>query len=159
MWLDTCQVPAVHAGQWHRLTVRFEGATITGWVDNKDIVCFFSSRRRHTIFDCDWSSDVCSSDLVFEGDEELGLGPDEEAIAFWQALGIDRARIVECPRSENFWQAGPAGPCGPSSELYIDRGVQHGSVEDLPGGENARFLEYWNLVFMQYDQEPRPGAG
>jgi alanyl-tRNA synthetase len=96
---------------------------------------------------------------VFEGDEELGLGPDEEAIAFWQALGVDRARIVECPRSENFWQAGPAGPCGPSSELYIDRGLQHGSADDLPGGENARFLEYWNLVFMQYDQEPRPGGG
>jgi alanyl-tRNA synthetase len=96
---------------------------------------------------------------VFEGDEELGLGPDEEAIAFWRALGVERERIVECPRSENFWQAGPAGPCGPSSELYIDRGVQYGSADDLPGGENARFLEYWNLVFMQYDQEPLPGGG
>jgi alanyl-tRNA synthetase len=91
---------------------------------------------------------------VFEGDDELGLGPDEEAIAIWQAMGVQRDRIVECPRSENFWQAGPAGPCGPSSELYIDRGVEFGSADDLPGGENARFLEYWNLVFMQYDQEP-----
>jgi alanyl-tRNA synthetase len=91
---------------------------------------------------------------VFEGDEELGLGPDEEAIAIWQAMGVERDRIVECPRSENFWQAGPTGPCGPSSELYIDRGVAFGSADDLPGGENARFLEYWNLVFMQYDQQP-----
>ena len=90
---------------------------------------------------------------VFEGDEELGLGPDEEAIAIWEAMGVERERIVECPRSENFWQAGPEGPCGPSSELYIDRGVEFGSAEDLPGGENARFLEYWNLVFMQYDQQ------
>jgi alanyl-tRNA synthetase len=96
---------------------------------------------------------------VFEGDEELGLGPDEEAIAFWQAMGVARERIVECPRSENFWQAGPTGPCGPCSELYIDRGVEFGSAEDLPGGENARFLEYWNLVFMQFDQQPREGAG
>jgi alanyl-tRNA synthetase len=96
---------------------------------------------------------------VFEGDEELGLGPDEEAIACWQAVGVPRERIVLCPRSENFWQAGPTGPCGPCSELYIDRGVQTGSADDLPGGDNERFLEYWNLVFMQYDQQPaRNGA-
>ncbi|HEX4187561.1 MAG TPA: alanine--tRNA ligase [Solirubrobacteraceae bacterium] len=94
---------------------------------------------------------------VFEGDEELGLGPDEEAIAFWREMGVDPARIVQCPRAENFWQAGPTGPCGPCSELYIDRGVDFGSPGDLPGGENARFLEYWNLVFMQYDQEDEGG--
>jgi alanyl-tRNA synthetase len=100
---------------------------------------------------------------VFEGDEGLGLGSDQEAIDLWLAVGVARERIVECPRSENFWQAGPTGPCGPCSELYVDRGVEHGSAEDLPGGENARFLEYWNLVFMQYDQGPAPdgvgGAG
>jgi alanyl-tRNA synthetase len=97
---------------------------------------------------------------VFEGDDELGLGPDEEAIERWLELGVERARIVQCPRSENFWQAGPSGPCGPCSELYIDRGLQYGSAEDLPGGENERFLEYWNLVFMQYNQEPGGnGAG
>src|ERR1039458_801202 len=91
---------------------------------------------------------------VFEGDEKLGLGPDEEALGFWRDLGVQSERIVACPRSENFWQAGPTGPCGPCSELYIDRGVEHGSAEDLPGGENERFLEYWNLVFMQYEQKP-----
>jgi alanyl-tRNA synthetase len=89
---------------------------------------------------------------VFEGDEELRLGPDEEAIACWIEVGVPRERIVQCPRSENFWQAGPTGPCGPCSELYLDRGLQFGSEEDLPGGENERFLEYWNLVFMQYEQ-------
>ena len=67
---------------------------------------------------------------------------------------MPRERIVQCPRSENFWQAGPTGPCGPCSELYFDRGVELGSADDLPGGENERFLEYWNLVFMQYDQQP-----
>jgi alanyl-tRNA synthetase len=98
---------------------------------------------------------------VFEGDDELGLGPDEEAIAHWRAVGVDRERIIACPRSENFWQAGPTGPCGPSSELYIDRGSAHGSAEDLPGGDNERFLEYWNLVFMQYEllDAPTNGAG
>ncbi len=91
---------------------------------------------------------------VFAGDEELGLGPDQEAIDAWLEIGIPRERIVECPRSENFWQSGPLGPCGPCSELYLDRGVDHGKPDDLPGGENERFLEYWNLVFMEMDQNP-----
>ncbi|MHB1539544.1 MAG: alanine--tRNA ligase, partial [Solirubrobacteraceae bacterium] len=91
---------------------------------------------------------------VFEGDEQLGLGLDEEAVALWEAVGVPRERIVPCNREENFWEAGPIGPCGPCSELYVDRGIAHGSADDLPGGENERFLEYWNLVFMQYGQEP-----
>ncbi|HYH91469.1 MAG TPA: alanine--tRNA ligase-related protein, partial [Solirubrobacteraceae bacterium] len=91
---------------------------------------------------------------IFEGDEELGLGPDEEAIEAWLSVGFPRERIVALPRAENFWQAGATGPCGPCSELYYDRGLEFGSEDDLPGGDNERFLEYWNLVFMQYDQEP-----
>ena len=91
---------------------------------------------------------------VFAGDDEFGLGPDEEAIEAWLEIGVPRERIVECPRSENFWQMGPTGPCGPCSELYLDRGVELGKADDLPGGENERFLEYWNLVFMQFDQDP-----
>jgi alanyl-tRNA synthetase len=94
---------------------------------------------------------------VFAGDDGLGLGPDDEAISYWRAVGVPSERIVLCPRSENFWQAGPTGPCGPCSELYIDRGLAWGTAEDLPGQENERFLEYWNLVFMQYDLQS--GAG
>src|SRR4051794_25461262 len=91
---------------------------------------------------------------VFEGDEELGLGLDEEAVEAWLKIGVPRERIVGCNREENFWQAGPLGPCGPCSELYLDRGLDWGKPDDLPGGENERFLEYWNLVFMQYEQDP-----
>jgi alanyl-tRNA synthetase len=91
---------------------------------------------------------------VFGGDDQLGIGPDEDAIEAWLAVGVPRERIVECPRSENFWQVGPTGPCGPCSELYLDRGVELGRPDDLPGGDNERFLEYWNLVFMQFDQNP-----
>jgi alanyl-tRNA synthetase len=91
---------------------------------------------------------------VFEGDDELGVGSDGEAIDAWLEIGVPRERIVECPRSENWWELPPPGPCGPCSELYLDRGVEYGKPDDLPGGDNERFLEYWNLVFMQFNQDP-----
>jgi alanyl-tRNA synthetase len=90
---------------------------------------------------------------VFEGDPAMGIGPDEEAIEAWLSVGVPRERIVLCPASENFWWSGDTGPCGPCSELYLDRGLEFGAADDLPGGENERFLEFWNLVFMQFDQD------
>src|SRR3954451_11456386 len=88
---------------------------------------------------------------VFGGDEELGLGPDEEAIEVWRSIGIPDERIVQLGREDNFWQSGPTGPCGPCSELYLDRGLGFGTDDDRPGDDTERFLEYWNLVFMQYE--------
>ena len=88
---------------------------------------------------------------VFAGDKELGLGPDEEAIDHWRNVGVPEDRIIALPRAENFWQAGPTGPCGPCSELYLDRGEVFGGPDDRPGDDTDRFVEYWNLVFMQYD--------
>src|SRR5947209_11037531 len=88
---------------------------------------------------------------VFEGDDALGIGPDEEAIEHWLEIGVPQERIVQCARTENFWQAGSTGPCGPCSELYVDRGSGPTTHGELPGGEGERFLEYWNLVFMQYE--------
>jgi alanyl-tRNA synthetase len=86
---------------------------------------------------------------VFGGDDELGLGPDTDAIEIWKAHGISDERIVLLPRSENFWQAGPTGPCGPCSEMYLDRGSAFGSDDLRPGDDTDRYLEYWNLVFME----------
>ncbi|MDQ3935818.1 MAG: alanine--tRNA ligase, partial [Actinomycetota bacterium] len=88
---------------------------------------------------------------VFGGDDELGLGPDEEAIECWRAIGLPDERIVHLGREDNFWQAGPTGPCGPCSELYYDRGPDFGPDSDRPGDDTERVLEYWNLVFMQYE--------
>ena len=88
---------------------------------------------------------------VFGGDEELGIGPDEEAIECWRAVGVPDERIVMLGRGDNFWQAGPTGPCGPCSELYLDRGLDFGGPDDRPGDDSDRFLEFWNLVFMQYE--------
>ncbi len=94
---------------------------------------------------------------VHGGDEALGLGPDEEAIEAWKSVGVPEERIVRLGTEDNFWQAGPTGPCGPCSELYFDRGPEFGSDDDRPGDDTERILEYWNLVFMQYDQDP-PGT-
>jgi alanyl-tRNA synthetase len=88
---------------------------------------------------------------VFGGDEELGLGPDEEAIECWRSVGVRGDRIVLLGRDDNFWQSGPTGPCGPCSELYLDRGLSFGAEDDRPGDDTERFLEFWNLVFMQYE--------
>ena len=88
---------------------------------------------------------------VFGGDEELGLGPDEEAIAIWRQVGVPDERIVRLGRQDNFWQAGPTGPCGPCSELYLDRGEELGAAGERPGDDTDRFLEFWNHVFMSYD--------
>ncbi|HET7418200.1 MAG TPA: alanine--tRNA ligase [Solirubrobacterales bacterium] len=88
---------------------------------------------------------------VFGGDEELGLGPDEEAIEIWRATGVPEERIVRLGREDNFWQAGPTGPCGPCSELYLDRGPEFGAEGERPGDDTDRFLEFWNHVFMSYD--------
>ncbi|HET7514432.1 MAG TPA: alanine--tRNA ligase, partial [Gaiella sp.] len=92
---------------------------------------------------------------VFAGDPELGLGEDEVAVQGWLRKGVPRERIVALPRSENFWgPAGETGPCGPCSELNYDRGEEHGCGEPdcAPGCERCeRYLEFWNLVFMEFD--------
>jgi alanyl-tRNA synthetase len=88
---------------------------------------------------------------VFGGDEQLGLGHDEEAIEHWRAVGVPEERIVRLGVDDNFWQSGPTGPCGPCSELYLDRGPDFGPDTDRPGDDTERFLEFWNLVFMQYE--------
>ncbi|WP_320671589.1 alanine--tRNA ligase [Patulibacter defluvii] len=91
---------------------------------------------------------------VFGGDDGLGLGVDEETVEAWVAAGFPRERIVLLGRDDNFWEAGPNGPCGPCTELYLDRGPDYGSGEK-PGDDDAddRFMEFWNLVLMQYDQK------
>jgi alanyl-tRNA synthetase len=87
---------------------------------------------------------------VYEGDERVPV--DEEAVEIWLGTGVPAERIVRLG-GDNFWQAGPTGPCGPCSELYYDRGPEHGCgrAECAPGCECDRFMEFWNLVFMQYN--------
>ncbi len=92
---------------------------------------------------------------VHAGDPQLGLGPDQVTIELWERIGMPVERIVPLPTSENFWSVGGPGPCGPDSELYYDRGEEQGCGEPdcAPGCTRCeRFLEFWNLVFMEYEQ-------
>jgi alanyl-tRNA synthetase len=108
--------------------------------------------RDHLKLDWDrvWAS-------VHAGDPELKLGPDEVAIDLWKRVGMPPERIVPLPSSENFWSVGGPGPCGPDSEIYFDWGEEVGCGEPdcLPGCTRCeRFLEFWNLVFMEYELHP-----
>ena len=90
---------------------------------------------------------------VYRGNPELSIGADEVAIAAWQRVGIPPERITRLGE-DNFWKAGPTGPCGPCSEIYYDRGPEHGcgKPDCAPGCDCDRFLEFWNLVFMELEQ-------
>jgi alanyl-tRNA synthetase len=79
---------------------------------------------------------------------------DDDAASLWKKIaGFSDDRIIRIPTSDNFWAMGDTGPCGPCSEIFIDRG-EHiwGGPPGSPEEDGDRFLEFWNLVFMQYEQ-------
>jgi alanyl-tRNA synthetase len=79
---------------------------------------------------------------------------DEEAASLWKKIaGFSDDKIIRIPTSDNFWQMGDTGPCGPCSEIFIDQGESvWGGPPGSPEEDGDRFLEFWNLVFMQFDQ-------
>ncbi|HPF77676.1 MAG TPA: alanine--tRNA ligase [Alphaproteobacteria bacterium] len=81
---------------------------------------------------------------------------DEEAAGLWRKIaGFSDDRIIRIPTDDNFWQMGDTGPCGPCSEIFYDQGDKlQGGPPGSPDEDGDRFLEFWNLVFMQYEQEP-----
>src|SRR5665648_607475 len=79
---------------------------------------------------------------------------DDESYDIWHNLiGLPEKRIVRLGEEDNFWKVGPTGPCGPCSEIYIDLGEEKASKEGGGVGVDERYLELWNLVFMQYNRE------
>ncbi|MBX9703347.1 MAG: alanine--tRNA ligase, partial [Silvanigrellaceae bacterium] len=84
---------------------------------------------------------------------------DDEALEIWKSIGVPENKIKKLGDKDNFWAMGPTGPCGPCSELYLDQGEAVGKCDDKtfdckagPGCECDRYLEFWNLVFMQYNR-------
>jgi alanyl-tRNA synthetase len=85
---------------------------------------------------------------------------DSEAADIWHKTGMPKERIVRLGDKDNFWTMGPTGPCGPCTELYLDQGPELGKCDVKgfdckagPGCDCDRYLEFWNLVFMQYDKK------
>jgi alanyl-tRNA synthetase len=90
---------------------------------------------------------------IFEGDAEVPR--DDEAERLWRDVGVPKERIFTYGRKDNFWQMGETGPCGPCSEIFYDMGLEAAETPgvDRPFGEDeARYVEIWNLVFMQFDR-------
>lgn len=79
---------------------------------------------------------------------------DDEAFRIWnEEMGVSEDRIYRFGKEDNFWEHG-AGPCGPCSEIYYDRGEKYGTgPEDVMGGEGDRFMEVWNIVFSQFNND------
>jgi alanyl-tRNA synthetase len=95
---------------------------------------------------------------IFEGTAEVPR--DDEAEKYWLEVGVPKERIGEYGVKDNFWQMGETGPCGPCSEIFYDMGIEaaettgpDGKGIDKPfGQDDARYVEIWNLVFMQFDR-------
>ena len=104
---------------------------------------------------CTWAMEFISAP------EHLGLPldrlyftvftDDDEAIEIWKSLGVAEDHITRLGEEDNFWAAGPTGPCGPCSEIYFDQGPEFEG--EAPGDDGDRYLEFWNLVFTQFDRQ------
>ncbi|ARN55948.1 alanine--tRNA ligase [Sedimentisphaera salicampi] len=97
---------------------------------------------------------------VFSGDESDGSEYDKEAAELWpKVTGIPAERVLSFGKKDNFWEMGETGPCGPSSEIHIDLGDEMCDMKHVPGHECgvnagcARFIELWNLVFIQFNRQ------
>ena len=104
---------------------------------------------------CEWALEFSVDVLGFD-QEKLYVTvytDDDEAYDIWAGLGVDKSHISRLGKEDNFWVAGTSGPSGPCSELYYDQGPEFscGRADCAPGCECDRYIEYWNLVFTQYD--------
>jgi len=146
--------------------------TVQKCVRTTDIDIIGTTGRHHSFFEMlgnfsfgDYFKSEASAWAWEYSVDVLGLDPDriwisifeddDEAEAIWvDEVGFPAERIVRLGAKDNFWSAGPTGPCGPCSELYYDQGPELGcgSPDCAVGCDCDRYLEYWNLVFMQYDR-------
>ncbi len=132
--------------------------------------------RHHTFFEMlgnfsfgDYFKDVAiehawtllTKDFAIPADKLLVTvyADDEDAAALWRKIaGLDDSRIIRIGTSDNFWRMGDTGPCGPCSEIFYDHGEAiQGGPPGSPDEDGDRFVEIWNLVFMQYEEGP-PGT-
>ena len=101
--------------------------------------------------------ELCTKEFALPADRLLVTvyAEDEEAADIWKKVaGLDDSRIIRISTSDNFWSMGDTGPCGPCSEIFFDHGDKiAGGPPGSPDEDGDRFIEIWNLVFMQFDQQ------
>lgn len=107
-----------------------------------------------------WKLDKSKLWVTCFKDEVNEIPADEEAVAAWKMQpGLDETHILQFGRKANFWEMADVGPCGPCSEIHIDRGDAFCNKKNVPGheckvnGDCTRYVELWNLVFMQYNRQ------
>jgi len=109
-----------------------------------------------------WGIDPgCLWATVFTGDQTDGLPADDEAAQLWpKVTSLPSERVLRFGKKDNFWEMGETGPCGPCSEIHIDLGPDRCDMKNVPGhkcsvnGGCARYIELWNLVFIQFNRLP-----
>jgi len=109
---------------------------------------------------CQWSWEFVVKELDLSQDRiwVTVFKEDDEAYQTWKKIGIPPSRILRKGEEENFWSLGEIGPCGPDTEIFFDRGEEHGcsEINCLPGCNNcSRWVEIWNLVFMQFNRDKK----
>lgn len=107
---------------------------------------------------CQWSWEFVTKILDLSQDHiwTTIFREDDETYQIWKRIGIPASRILKKGEEENFWSLGEVGPCGPDTEIFFDRGKEYGcsKMDCLPGCNNcSRWVEIWNLVFMQFDRD------
>ena len=106
---------------------------------------------------CEWAFELITKEfkLPVERLYFTVFTDDDETHDVWRSLGVAEDHISRLGEDDNFWAAGPTGPCGPCSEIYFDQGeeVGCGKPDCAPGCDCDRFLEFWNLVFTQFDRQ------
>src|SRR5262249_6634611 len=99
-----------------------------------------------------WKMDVTRLHVTcYEGDEKNGVPRDTEAAALWKEIAKLPDDHIHYFGKDNFWEMGETGPCGPCTEIYIDRTPDKTGGKDV-NGEDPRVMEFWNLVFIQYNR-------
>lgn len=106
-----------------------------------------------------WKLDASKLWVTYFKDDKGEIPEDTEALGIWKKQpGIDQSHILSFGRKDNFWEMAETGPCGPDSEIHYDRGLEFCDKKDVPGhvcrvnGDCRRFMELWNLVFIQYNR-------
>src|SRR5690242_14803698 len=91
---------------------------------------------------------------VHAGDEAIGVSRDDEAAQIWREIGVPQDHIHYGNTKDNFWEMGETGPCGPCTEIFVDRTPDKSGGPSVLSGEDPRVMEIWNNVFIQYNRNP-----